>query len=367
VQFKGWPSQTLGAVLIAASLLDVFLTVLYARTGIGVMSPWVTEGVWHAFRWAGRRLLRWRDFVLSLAGPSLLIVLAAVWVGLLAVGFALIYWPMLGSKVHATGGEPTPLGFGTAFYYSLTTMTTVGSGSSVIEAGAPQFLVAIQSALGIAIFTLTITYFVQIYNAVLERNALALKLHVASDSTADAARLVAGLGAAGDFEGARGTLGEWAGEMTKVFESHHLYSVLHVFRFVEPEYAAARIILLTMDSVTLIRSAVHEERYAALRGSAGVTALWGIGLQTMRELSGIYLPGGGPEDGDVDPQTERQWRRRYAEACRVLAEAGIELNDGDAGAAAYVELRKEWDRYMVAFAHYMAHTAEEMDVAGTRA
>jgi hypothetical protein len=354
-------------VLVLVPLVDVFLTVLYARTGVGVLSPWVTEGVWVAFRWVGRRLLRCRDFVLSLAGPSLLVVLAVVWVGLLAVGFALVYWPMLGSKVHSGEGEPTPLGFGTAFYYSLTSMTTVGSGSSVIEAGAPQFLVAIQSALGIAVITLTITYFVQIYNAVLERNALALKLHVASDATADAARVVAGLGAAGDFEGSRGTLGEWAGEMTRVFESHHLYSVLHVFRFVEPEYAAARIIILTMDSVTLIRSALHPERYAALRGSASVTALWQIGLQTMRDLSGTYLPGGEPGRAGVDGETERQWRRRYAEGCRVLREAGVELNDDGAGAAAYVELRKEWDRYMVAFAHYMAHTVAEVDVAGARA
>jgi hypothetical protein len=50
-----------------------------------------------------------------------------------------------------------------------------------------------------------------------------------------------------------------------------------------------------------------------------------------------------------------------------LREAGIELADDDAGAAAYVALRKEWDRYMVAFAHYMAHTVEEVDVAGARA
>ena len=84
----------------------------------------------------------------------------------------------------------------------------------------------------------------------------------------------------------------------------------------------------------------------------------------------VAPPGGarGEQGGGVDPETERRWRRRYADGCRVLREAGIELaDDGEAGAAAYVGLRKEWDRYMVAFARYMSHPIDQVDVAGARA
>jgi hypothetical protein len=176
------------------------------------------------------------------------------------------------------------------------------------------------------------------------------------------------MGASGDFSETRGALMEVAGEMTKLYESHHFYSVLHVFRFAEPHYAAARIIVLVMETVTLIRSALDENEYAAIRSSASVSALWGIGMQTQRELAGIFLPGGDPESSDLDPETQSRWERRYRDAASVLREAGIKITpDEMLGTAAYVAQRKMWDRYMVAFAHYMGTTTASADPAGTAA
>ena len=54
-----------GAVLMAAALLDVFLTVLYARAGTGILSPFVTRGAWRLFRVVARAFGRRGALVLS--------------------------------------------------------------------------------------------------------------------------------------------------------------------------------------------------------------------------------------------------------------------------------------------------------------
>ena len=41
----GWLEQTSGFLLLALVLLDVFLTVLYARLGTGLLAPRISQGV----------------------------------------------------------------------------------------------------------------------------------------------------------------------------------------------------------------------------------------------------------------------------------------------------------------------------------
>src|SRR5438105_3241515 len=42
--------QWLGAALVLVALIDVFLTVLYARSGVGLISRWLIPGTWKIFR-----------------------------------------------------------------------------------------------------------------------------------------------------------------------------------------------------------------------------------------------------------------------------------------------------------------------------
>src|SRR6187200_1520329 len=47
---QDWVEPLVGAVVLAITLLDVFLTVLYARAGAGLIAPWLARGVWRVFR-----------------------------------------------------------------------------------------------------------------------------------------------------------------------------------------------------------------------------------------------------------------------------------------------------------------------------
>src|SRR5437879_2152859 len=73
-----------------------------------------------------------RENTLAIYGPLALLVLLALWVGLLIAGYALLLWG-LGSPLAVTGGGGT--GFGTDLYFSGTTLLTLGLGDVIPHAG----------------------------------------------------------------------------------------------------------------------------------------------------------------------------------------------------------------------------------------
>ena len=361
-----WLVQALGAAMILAVLLDVFLTVLYARIGTGIISRPLARATWSAFRIVGPRVGRWRNTFLSLGGPTILVLLVNVWLWGLMIGGGLIVLPRLGTSITATSG-PTPTGFITALYVAGDTMTTVGSSDLAPRTPLVRLLYPASSLIGISVITLTLTYFVEIYTALQRRNTLALKVHLATAETGDAAELVAGLGPQGRFDEGYAHIAEIGGEIVGVKESHHFYSVLVYFRFAEPHYALSRVALVTLDAVTLIKSALDDERYGWLKESAAVEQLWRASMRMSTLLADSFLPGGMPEPkGDADASTRDRWQQRYLAALRRLREAGIETIRDDAnGAETYAALRARWDRYVKAFADHMLHDLDAIDPAGT--
>jgi hypothetical protein len=357
--------QFVGVALIVLGVADVYMTVLYARAGTGPISTRLGAAAWDVFRRAARAVPRCKDVILSACGPTTIVLLMAAWIACLLFGFTLIAWPALGTGIRSQSGD-TPTDFLTAFYFAGASLTTVGS--SDLRAVGPLYrvLTVLDSVLGICVLTLTLSYIHQIYTALARRDALALGLHHASAGTGDAAALLAGLGAGDDFSRGQSSLALLAGEVTAVYESHHFYSVLAYFRFEEPHYAMARGTLVAMELVTLVESALDEQRHGWLRRSASVTQLREGTMHVLSEFAGVYLPGGPPALGDEDGATLAQWRRRYDAAVDYLGRAGIATTrDPQRGADRYVELRRQWDAYVMAFAHYMEHTPEDIDPAGT--
>ncbi len=233
-------------------------------------------------------------------------LLVSLWVWGLMFGAAMIVAPLLGSSITATSGD-TPTGF-----------------------------------------------------------VMALKLHLATSETADAAELLAGVGPGGRFDAGYAHLAETASEMLAFKESHHFYSVLLYFRFAEPHYAAARIVLVALDTVTLIKSALDDRHYSWLKESAAVEKIWRGAMRMLAMLADSFLPRKMPQGPEPDEPTVERWRQRYFAALRRLRQADIRTTpDERAGAENYVVLRAKWDRYIVAFADHMAHDLAVIDPVGT--
>lgn len=101
----GWLAQVVGAGLVLLAIADIYLTVLYPRGGRGVVSVPLSRKIWQIFRLSASFIpkrsldaqrLRVRDRLLSYMGPTLLVTTVAMWISLLILGFALIFWPAFG-------------------------------------------------------------------------------------------------------------------------------------------------------------------------------------------------------------------------------------------------------------------------------
>ena len=143
-----------------------------------------------------------------------------------------------------------------------------------------------------------------------------------------------------------------------LLESQHSYPVLLYFRFPQTYYALPRMLLLAMDTVTLIRSALNAETYRSLVRSTAVVELWGGGLQLLSELSSSLFP---KRRSNINNQLEQAWRERYYRAVERLRAEGIETaTDLEAGVDSYICLRRKWASSLVVLADYMAYEWSEV-------
>src|SRR5919205_3312237 len=125
---------TLGVALMLVVLIDVFLTVLYARMGTGILSAYLARAVWKAYRAGSKAFGRHRATVLSLCGPSILVTLVGLWALLLTLGAALIMHQHLGAGVRAQAG-PTGRDFITAMYAAGSSLSIVSISDYAPAAG----------------------------------------------------------------------------------------------------------------------------------------------------------------------------------------------------------------------------------------
>jgi hypothetical protein len=123
--------------------------------------------------------------------------------------------------------------------------------------------------------------------------------------------------------------------------------------------------LICLDSVSLIKSALDDKEYGWLKQSAAAEQVWRTTMKMMTVLADTFLPGGVPEGSEPDKVTIKLWRKRYFAAVRRLRQANIKIiEDEETGVQTYVALRAKWDRFIRAFADYMAHPIDVIDPAG---
>ncbi len=311
----GWFVQVVGTGLVLLAIADIYLTVLYPRGGRGVVSVPLSRGIWQIFRLTASAIPKNRAQLLSYMGPTLLVATVAIWISLLILGFALIFWPALGNQIRMETGS-TPTDFATAIYYSGYALTTLGTGEITPQTSTYRLLMVLEAVLGFSVLTMTLTYFSSVYSHLIERNTFALSIHHRTAKTADAAELLARIGATGYFDGsAREDISNMAQKLLKIIESHHSYPTLGYFRWQEAYYALARITFIIMDTATLIRSALSQEKYHSLVRSAAVRELEESGMHFLGELSDSFLPKRHRSD---KAGLEEVWRDRTLPGDRAL-------------------------------------------------
>jgi hypothetical protein len=223
----------------------------------------------------------------------------------------------------------------------------------------------VNAVIGTSVISLTLTYLMQLYGALLQRNTLGLTMHLLSGETGDAAELIAGLFPEGELSAGYSALSEAAGEMTQAKEAHHFYPVLFYFRFREPYYSVSQSALLALDTTSLIESALEDGKAAWLKRSAAVHQLRSASLLLVLTLEHTFLGRSLQSKGQDTPENWDAWRKRYHRALARLKDAGIPVTpDEQAGAEVYVRSRSDWDRLIASLASAMGYSMDEISPGG---
>ena len=168
----GWLATSAGALLVLLILRDVFHT-LWHPTRHGGLSKLVMTLAW---RTAAR--LSTRRQASGLAGPLAMVTVVALWALTVTTGWALVYWPhMPGSFTYSAGLKPAEhSGFVDALYVSLVNLTTLGLGDIAPTTGWLRIVAPMESLVGFALLSATVSWILGIYPALTRRRALALRL-----------------------------------------------------------------------------------------------------------------------------------------------------------------------------------------------
>lgn len=358
-----WPARLetgLGAALMAAALLDLFITVLYARIGGGRDGRLgmgggrlVAQAVWRLACALDARLPGRGAVALSAAAPVMLVAIIAMWAGGLTIGAALVVHPSLGHGLAPAAG-PVSTDFVTALYVAESSLSLLSATDVLPQTTGLRLFFMADAFIGASVLALTLTYVMQIYQALVARNALGLAVEAQSEGTNQAAVLLARWGPLGRFDIGAGSMASVADALAHVYESHHLYPLLFYFRF-ESRYANPALYLpMLLEAVTLARCALDAEAYGWLQGSAVASQLRDHAGRLMGLLERVFVP--------VDfvaaraDRTEAAWRARFRMSLEVLGAAGIRTcADVDAGCARYVALMQEWEGGATRVAAYLGH------------
>lgn len=355
--------QIAGVLLFLAGLLDVFLTVLYARAGAGVFSRAVTAVCWRTMLAVSRLAGRSRGKVLSFCGPLNIVLLVLTWSAILALGAGLILHPELGRGVRPSSGE-AQTDFITALYVGGGSLSIVGASNYEPQTAPLRLIFLFNAVVGTSVISLTLTYLMQVYTALRSRNSLGLAIDTLTAETGDAAKLLAAVAPDGDFSSTGSDLAALAAQMVEVKEAHHFYPVLFYFRFEEPTYSVSRFAFVALDAIALLRSALDGPEARRLGASGAAEQLCRASLMLVRTLETTFLPGSAP-DPSRDPERAAAWRSRWSRAVDDLAVAGLPVRgDRASGEAAYLDQRAQWDGSVARLAGALGYDLSEIDTVG---
>lgn len=344
-----------GTALLLLFLADIFLTVLYARAGTGLLAPLWNRCVWSAIRAIAALSGRRGGTILTFAGPLIVVLLIAFWAAGLTIAVALIFRPELGTAILPSSGEPST-DFVTALLVAGNSLSIVGGGDYSPHTTGTRLLFLMTSLIGASVLSLVLSYLVQVYSALHDRNALALTIDLLTDGTGDAAVMLARLMPEGDSGDLKSEFGDLVISLAATKEAHHFYPLLFYFRFKEPRYAVSRLSFVLLDATTLITTALDKQRYNGLATSAAVASIQ-RGARMLLETLENHFP---TAHNRSDEAAERRYSEAsYATAVSTLESAGVAARAD--GAAEYAALRETWAPMVRRVAPTLGYAMPEID------
>jgi hypothetical protein len=353
---------TSGVLLLLLVAVDVYVTILDDRPRVGPLGDTLNRLAWRAALTVARRVSRThRHRLLNLVGPLLMPSLIATYLVLLTFGFGLIYYPRLPTLFRISQDFGTP-GFWDAIYFSGMTLTTAGFGDITPQARTMRLLAVGESASGVALISLAVTYLLTVYGALERKRAVALSFYHQADEGANVAGFIAHHFVEDRFIGFEGILRTAARDLQGLMESHIEHPILHYFHTVEVYKSLPRVLFITLETCSVIRSCLDAEAYPKLCRHPEVSTLEASARQVLGEfVKSLDLERRGGKSRNTKFEESRRWEKRFAQTRRQLEGSGIKTKrDASAGWEEYRANREEWELPLWRFARHLGYDWDEV-------
>lgn len=159
-------STIVGIALIAVALNDVFHTLLRPAS-TGRLTMILFRGTWLLSRRRPR----------TVGGPLTVLTTIAVWIVLIAVGWALVYLPHIRDGFAYSGANAADYHpFVESLTYSMVALTTLGLGDVVPTDPVIRAVSPLEALMGFALLSASVSWFSQLYPALARRRSVAIDL-----------------------------------------------------------------------------------------------------------------------------------------------------------------------------------------------
>lgn len=351
-----------GVFLLLLIAYDVYATVLHTTARFGPVGEGLNRTVWGAACLVAFRLSRVRRHkFLNAVGPLLMPLLVAVFVVSIVVAFALVYYPRMPEQ-FVLSHDPDGPRWINALYFSGITLTSVGYGDIVPRAAPMRFVAMFESATGLFLISLAVTYLLTVYRALERKRAVALSFYHQAGEGADAAGYIAHHCVEGRFYGLREALRTATRDIQGLHEAHVEHPVIHYFHPIEVYKSLPRMLFLLLESCAIIHTSLDMAEYSDLRDFPEVRTLEANTRQVLGELvTSLDLERRGHERDDERPHDRQRWEMRYRRNLKRLSQSGVKVRaDQAAGLEEYRVRRKEWEDKLQRLSNYLGYDWDEI-------
>ena len=304
-------AAVIGAALILLVLWESFETLVLPRrvTRRLRMTRLYYRASWGFWRRIGRQHPgQRRENYLSVFAPLSLLLLLAIWVGGVVLGFALIQYGL--HTPLRPGGDPA---FATDLYLSATTFVTLGLGDVASVSSAGRAITAIEAAAGFAFLALTISYLPVLYQAFSRREVRISMLDQWAGSPPSAVELLRRAAAHGEIGSVDELLAAWERWSAELLESHVTYPVLAYFRSQHEQQSWLAALTTILDTSALVLSGVEGvSSWQAQRTFA-------ISRHAIVDIAQVF------QTPPERPSTDRLTAEGTSTMCRMLRSADVHL------------------------------------------
>jgi hypothetical protein len=322
----------LGALIVVATLYDVFQSVVMPRPAVGRIRLSVTLVVngWSVWRRLAQRprKLQTREAALAAYAPMAVVGLLILWAFFLILGYALIY-----SGLH-DGLRPQPGSFGAVLYFSTGRLLAFQVGGIEAIGTTTQVLTGIEAASGFGLFALVISLLFSLFSSFQRRETAVVALDALAGAPPSGVQLLENCAKDNMSDQLQATFEQWRTWTVEVLESHLSYPLLIYFRSSHDNEAWPNSFGAVMDAATLVLTTVGG-------GPVGHARLMHkVGVHLVADMRQYYNY---QSEGDAVPGVERD---EFVEACGRLKQAGYQIREIDKAWVEFSGLRTKYAAWL---------------------